>query len=181
MTVDYGPLTSLIGTYKGDKGLDIAPDPGGKEENPYYESIVFSEAGYAVNAEEQKLAVLHYHLIVHRKKDDAIIHNQTGYWMYDKVQNQIIQSIAIPRAVCLLAVGTANTQTNGDIIINVATEENGDFGIVQAPFMHKKAKTTSFKQTMSIKGNELHYHETTMVDIYGNSFEHTDTNTLTKV
>jgi len=181
MTVDYGPLTNLIGTFKGDKGLDIAPDPDGKEENPFYETIVFSEAGYAVNAQEQKLAVLHYHLIVNRKKNDAIIHNQTGYWMYDKAQNQVIQSIAIPRAVCLLAVGAATTDADGTITIDVATEKDGDFGIVQASFMHQKAKTTSFKQTMYIKGNELQYHETTMVDIYSKSFEHTDTNTLKKV
>jgi len=180
MTVDYGPLTKLIGTFKGDKGIDIAPDPDGKEENHFYETIVFAEAGYAVNAEDQKLAVLHYHLIVNRKSDDAIIHNQTGYWMWDKKQNKVIQSIAIPRAVCLLAAGKANTQDNGDIVIDVATDDD-NWAIVQSPFMHKNAKTTSFNLTMTLKGDELHYSETTMVDIYGNSFEHTDTNILTKV
>ena len=182
MTVDYGPLTQLIGTFTGDKGLDTAPDPDGKEENLFYETIVFSEAGEAVNAEEQSLAALHYHLVVNRKSDDKVIHNQTGYWMWDKEKNEIIQSIAIPRAVCLLAAGTATTEENGKVIINVATDEKCDsWVIVQAPFMHKKEKTTSFKQTMTIQGNELHYHETTMVDIYGNSFEHTDTNTLSKI
>jgi len=181
MRVDYGPLTQLIGTFTGDKGLDIAPDPDGIEENLFYETIVFSEAGYAVNAEEQKLAVLHYHLVVNRKSDDKIIHNQTGYWMWDKEHNEVIQSIAIPRAVCLLAAGTAITNETG-VVIDVATDQNSDsWGIVQSPFMHKKAKTTSFKQTMTIKDKELHYHETTMVDIYGSSFEHTDTNTLFKV
>ena len=181
MTIDYGPLAQLIGTFKGDKGLDIAPDPEGTEENHFYETIVFSEAGYAVNAEEQRLAVLHYHLVVNRKSDDAIIHNQTGYWMWDKEQNQVIQSIAIPRAVCLMAAGSASEE-NGATVINVKTDENSDsWGIIQAPFMHKKAKTTSFTHTMSIKGNELQYSETTMVDIYGKSFEHIDTNTLIKV
>ena len=182
MKVDYGPLASLIGTFKGDKGLDIAPDPDGKEENEFYETIVFSEAGTAVNAEEQELAVLHYHLLVNRKSDDAVIHNQTGYWMWDKQQNEVIQSIAIPRALCLLAAGAAVTDSNGDITINVKSKDGSDtWEIIQSPFMHKKAKTTSFEQTMTIKGNELHYHETTMVDIYGNSFEHTDTNVLVKV
>ena len=182
MTVDYGPLTALIGTFKGDKGLDIAPDPDGKEENPFYETIVFSESGYVVNAEEQKLAALHYHLIVKRKSDDAPIHNQTGYWMWDKEKNEVIQSIAIPRALCLLAAGTADIKDDGSINITVATDTNSEsWSIIQAPFMHKKAKTTSFKQTMNITANQLHYHETTVVDIYGNSFEHTDTNTLIKV
>ena len=39
--VDYGPLAGLIGTWKGDKGLDVSPEPDGKEENPFYETIVF--------------------------------------------------------------------------------------------------------------------------------------------
>ena len=182
MQVDYGPLKGLIGTFKGDKGLDIAPDPDGKEENEFYETMVFSEAGSATNAEEQELAVLHYHQIVYRKSDDAVIHNQTGYWMWDKQNNEVIQSIAIPRAVCLLAAGDAVVESDGTITINVKTKDNSDsWGIIQSPFMHKKAKTTSFKQTMTVKGNEIHYHETTMVDIYGNSFEHTDTNTIKKV
>lgn len=178
MTVDYGPLAGLIGTFKGEKGLDIAPDPDGVEENHFYETIVFSEAGYAVNAEEQKLATLHYHLIVNRKGDDAVIHNQTGYWMWDKDKDEVYQSIAVPRAVCVLAAGKAEADENTQTIINVSTD---DSGVIQSPFMHKKAKTTSFKHTLAIKGDEIHYHQTTMVDIYGNSFEHTDTNTLQKV
>ena len=177
MTVDYGPLAQLIGTYKGDKGMDVAPDPDGKEENPFSETIVFTASGTVTNAEEQTLAVVHYHLIVTRKTDKAVIHNQTGYWMWDKETDEVIQSIAIPRAVCLLATGKAKTGSDGEVVIDVSTDESG---IVQASFMHKKAKTTSFKQTMTLKGNELHYFETTMVDIYGNSFEHTDTNTLVK-
>jgi hypothetical protein len=26
--VDYGPLFGLAGTWRGDKGMDVAPDPG---------------------------------------------------------------------------------------------------------------------------------------------------------
>jgi len=47
--------------------------------------------------------------------------------------------------------------------------------------MHKKAKTTSFVNTIRIKGDELHYFETTIVNIYGNSFEDTDANMLKRV
>jgi len=178
MDIDYGPLTGLIGTFKGDKGLDIAPDPEGTEKNAYYETIVFTPAGDVTNAEEQTLVALHYHQVVSRKSNNEVFHDQTGYWMWDQSKDEIFQSIAIPRVVCVLAQGEAKTEENGDTVINVSTDVNG---VLQSPFMHKKAKTTSFKQTFIIKGNELHYHETTMVDIYGNSFEHTDTNTLTKV
>ena len=33
-TVDYGPLSVLIGTWQGDKGIDIAPKPEEDENNP---------------------------------------------------------------------------------------------------------------------------------------------------
>ena len=36
--VDYGPLAALVGTWKGAKGVDRAPEPDGEERNPYYET-----------------------------------------------------------------------------------------------------------------------------------------------
>ncbi len=183
MTTDYGPLTQLIGTFKGNKGTDIAPDPDGIEENIYEETIVFSEAGCTENAEQQELAALHYHVVIYRISDGKMIHNQTGYWGWDQAKNQIIQSIVLPRVVCVLATGSVTSQDDNKIVIDVATDaESCSADIIQSPFMHKKAKTTSFKMTLTIQENEIHYHQTTLVDIYGkSSFEHTDTNTLTKV
>lgn len=32
--VNYGPLTGLIGSRQGDKGIDLAPEPGGEESHP---------------------------------------------------------------------------------------------------------------------------------------------------
>ena len=177
MTVDYGPLQGLIGTFSGDKGTDIAPDPDGIEENLYYETIEFSGAGDVRNAEEQRLAVVHYVLHVNRITDNAPIHHQTGYWLWDKEKDEVVHSIAIPRAVCVLATGGASVST-GKVVLNVATDESG---VVQTDFMHKKAKTTSFKMELTLEGDLLHYAETTMIDIYGKSFEHTDTNTLNRI
>jgi hypothetical protein len=51
--IDYGPLAALVGTWQGDKGMDVAPEPDGTEENPYYETIVFEAAGDVSNAETQ--------------------------------------------------------------------------------------------------------------------------------
>jgi len=178
MGVDYGPLTGLAGTWKGDKGKDIAPDPEGTEENPFREVITFTQVGDVTNAEEQTLAVVHYVLSVTRTTDNAAIHHQTGYWLWDKAKDEVMHSIAIPRAVCVVATGKAVTEADGTISIKVVAEEAD---VVQTEFMHKKAKTTSFENTIRLKGDELHYFETTMVDIYGNAFEHTDTNTLHRV
>jgi hypothetical protein len=36
--IDYGPLAGLIGTWNGDKGMDVAPEPEGVERAPYFET-----------------------------------------------------------------------------------------------------------------------------------------------
>ncbi len=52
--VDYGPLAGLIGVWKGDKGLDVAPEPDGSENNPYHETITFTAIGDVTNAESSR-------------------------------------------------------------------------------------------------------------------------------
>lgn len=178
-TVDYGPLAGLIGTWKGDKGLDIAPDPEGTEENPYYETITFEGVGNAINAEKQRLSAVRYLQVVRRKSDDEVFHDQTGYWMWDKEHNTIMQSIVIPRAVALLAGGSAIEEIDGTVELHVVSYgEDSAWSVVQSPFMHENAKTLSFTHTLNINGNKMKYTETTMVDIYGKVFEHIDSNEL---
>jgi len=47
--------------------------------------------------------------------------------------------------------------------------------------MKDKARTLSFEAKFSVSENELSYRQTTMLDIYSNVFEHTDTNVLGRV
>ena len=70
--IDYGPLVSLIGTWEGDKGMDISPEPEGIEESPYYETISFTAIDDVENAESQVLAILRYQQIVRRKSNDEV-------------------------------------------------------------------------------------------------------------
>ncbi len=74
LNIDYGPLTELIGVWKGHKGMDIAPESDGTEENPYYETITFTEGGTVDNAESQTLSILFYRQIVKRKSNDEKEH-----------------------------------------------------------------------------------------------------------
>lgn len=46
--IDQGPLTGRIGTWEGDKGLDVAPEP----------------AGQVTNADSEVLSVVRYHQVV---------------------------------------------------------------------------------------------------------------------
>lgn len=180
--IDYGPLASLIGTWKGNKGMDVAPEPDGQEENTYYETMMFEAIGDVTNAESQTLAVLRYHQVVTRKSNDHVFHNETGYWMWDANTDIVMQSFTIPRGVSLLAGGKANMGDDGFIEIEVAADaENQDWGIVQSPFMKKNARTVRFHHKIVVKGDELSYLETTELDIYGKHFEHTDANSLKRI
>lgn len=181
--IDYGPLTKLIGTWKGDKGTDIAPEPDGEENNPYYETITFSAIGDVENAESQLLAAIHYRQIVQRKSNDEVFHDETGYWMWDAANHTIMHSLTIPRAVCVLAGGahSGRPETDGSFLLDVvAGIDDTDWSIVQSPFMQKNARTTAFHHRITVGEKTLHYRETTIVDIYGRTFEHTDENTLTR-
>ena len=179
--INYGPLAALVGVWKGDKGMDIAPESDGTEENPYYETFTITEGGDLTNAEEQVISVLHYRRIVTRKADDGVFHDETGYWMWDAKTNVIMHSLNIPRAVSLLAGSTLTEEnySNGKLAIEVnAGIDNEDWGIVQSPYMKTKALTKNYKQVLTVENGKMTYAETTMLDIYGKEFEHTDKNEL---
>lgn len=179
--IDYGPLNELIGVWHGDKGVDIAPEADGSEENnPYDETISYEAIGDVTNAESQVLAVLHYQQVVKRKENGQVFHHQSGYWSYDAKTKVITHSFTIPRGVAVVACGKAKREGN-TTIINVAADPKLDGGgIVQSSFMQKKARTTAFTQQLSINTNSFSYKQSIMLDIYGAPFDHTDINELVR-
>ena len=183
--IDFGPLTDLIGVWAGDKGVDIAPEPDGSENNHYYETITFTAVGDVVtNAEEQVLAAVHYRQIVKRKSNDIVFHDETGYWMWDAKAAILMHSLTIPRAVSVLAGGSYNglKDADGRTILEVsAAVDDPDWKIIQSPFMQKKANTIKFSHRIIVGKDKLSYSETTDVEIYGKLFEHTDQNDLLRL
>ena len=180
--VDFGPLTALVGEWSGGEGVDIAPEPDGEETNPYAETITYSAVGGVTNAESQNLAAIHYRQIVRRKSDGAVFHDETGYWMWDNDTHTVMHSLVIPRAVCVLAGGIYGGETDRDgraIIIVAESLDDEKLKNIQSPFMQEHASTTAFNHTIVVGNGRLSYRETTMLDIYGKTFEHTDQNELT--
>ena len=179
--INFGPLTNLIGTWQGEDGIDVAPEPDGTETNPYFETITYSAVGDVTNAEQQNLAVVHYRQIVRRKSDGDVFHDETGYWMWDQDAGVVMHSLVIPRAVCVLAGGkyAGEKDSEGRTIINVAaTADDPNWTIIQSPFMQKNASTTAFRQKIVVGNGTMAYSQTTTLDIYGKVFEHTDENNL---
>jgi len=182
--IDFGPLVRLVGVWKGDKGLDVAPEPEGSEENPYRETLTFEVVGDVTNAGTQTLAVVRYHQVVARKSNNEVFHDETGYWMWDAETDTVMHSLVIPRAVALLAGGTVAPADNRDelCVLSVSARlDDPDWGIVQSPFMRDNARTVEFRHDITIAGNTLSYKETTVLDIYGRRFDHTDENELQRV
>lgn len=102
--------------------------------------------------------------------------------MWDAKTNTIMHSLHIPRAVSLLAgtVLTDENYKNGKLSFEVSANINDkDWGIIQSPFMREKALTKGYLQKITIENGELSCDETTMLEIYGIEFEHTDKNILT--
>jgi hypothetical protein len=183
--INYGPLAALLGTWAGDKGVDRAPEPEGEERSPYYETIVFEAAGDVTNAESQILSVVRYHQVASRKSTGKVFHDQVGYWLWDPADNAIVEIFSIPRGVAVVAGGTlaAPADPSQELVFEVAADSNSpEFGIVQAPFMFRQAKTTAFTHTITVKGDQMRYSETTVLDIYNRkSYDHTDVNTLRRI
>lgn len=179
--VDYGPLHQLIGSWRGDKGLDLSPEPDGEDKNAYYDEITFSPSGAAENAEEQNLVAVRYHQQVRKHKNGKIFHEQVGHWIYEPATGMLVQSLSIPRAVSVLAGGQLVTNGDETIFEVEAKADSDNFGIAQSPFMLEKAKTTAFTITLKVAGDEMSYQQTTSLDIYGRQFEHTDGCSLIRV
>jgi len=183
MEIDYGPLTGLIGTWKGDRGIDIAPEPDGTEENPYYETIEFEAAGDVENYESQTLVIVRYHQVVARKSNDEVFHDQVGYWLWDAQSETIMQTLTIPRAVSIVAGGSAQggAKSGGPLVLEVAAKlGDPDWGIAQSPFMRDSASTLAYRYRATLDGDRFSYAQTTSLEIYGRSFEHTDENNLVR-
>lgn len=180
-TVNYGPLAGLIGEWKGDRGIDVAPEPDDIERNPFHETLSFEGIGDVENAEKQLLTIVRYHQKVYRKSNDEQFHDQVGYFTWDEATDVITHSFVIPRGVGVVAGGKAISDADGTVTIKVdAADGDKDWGVSQAPFMRDNARTVSFTQTLVVKQDELSYEETTVLDIYGRSFNHIDKSKLTR-
>ena len=176
--LDYGPLACLVGTWAGDKGMDVAPEPEGPVSSPYYETILFEACGDVDNAGVQDLVIVRYHQVVHRKSTGKVFHNESGYYCWDASRSLVMQSFTIPRGVALVAGGTGEVTADGGRIQVAAGMDDPDWTVAQAPFMRDNAATRSFSHQVEVTGDTMRYSETTVVRIYGKDFDHTDHNIL---
>ncbi|WP_105901925.1 heme-binding beta-barrel domain-containing protein [Vibrio gangliei] len=182
--MDFGPLASLVGTWKSTDsgGIDIAParpdtetGAGAPAVSPYYEITTIEVAADAVNAGKQNLVALYYKMEMFKKADDTKFHDQRGYFIYDKANNMAYNTFCVPRNTCVTSEGKVNP---GDNKISFVASPKG---IAESSFMEKNASTTGYSMTINIDGDNLTINQNTHLKIYGKDFNHSDTSPLVRV
>lgn len=179
---NLGPLAALAGNWEGDKGEDVAPsDDRGTEENAYRERLVFEPFG-PVNNHEQTLYGLRYQTTAFRLGEADSFHEETGYWLWDPAEKQVLRSFMIPRGVTVLAGGTVDP---GAKTFQLAAEAGSDtYGICSNKFLDREFKTVRYELKITLHGaNEFSYEEDTQLKMKGRKdlFHHTDKNRLKRV
>ena len=178
-----GPLATLVGTWEGGAGTDIAPaEPNRKETatSPFRERTTFEPIGLVDN-HEQTLCGLRYLTVAWRIGQADAFHQDTGYWLWDAKNEQVMRAFVVPRGVTILAGGKAAADAKAFDL--VAERGAPVFGVCSGPFLEKEFRTVRFTMKVRILGpDEFSYEEDTVLEIPGQpTFHHTDGNTLKRV
>jgi len=178
-----GPLTRMIGTWEGDKGLDIAldDDRSGSENNLFRERISFVPFDAPSN-HEQYLAGLRYNMIAWRIDEKKPFHEEYGYWLWDAADKQIMRAFVIPRGISILAGGTAENDANEFDL--VATHGSTTYGVCANPFLDREFKIVRFSMKVKFHADQtFSYDQDTQIQVPGKPeiFHHRDRNTLKRI
>jgi hypothetical protein len=177
---NLGPLSFLAGVWEG-RGLDTHPVAEGGEEEPYRERMVFEPIDPQTNG-PQLLYGLRHHVHVNKLDEVLTFHDQVGYWLWEPATRTVLQTVAIPRGLVGIAMGTAEPGARRFVV--KATLGSPISGILSAPFLHENFRTLEYTFTVTSNGDgTIGYEQDTVLRIAGRPepFHHTDRNTLRRV
>lgn len=179
---ELGPLAALAGVWEGDKGDDTAPsDDRGTERNRFRERITFEPIGRVMN-HEQTLYGLRYATMAWRIGEAAPFHEETGYWLWDPGERQVLRCFIVPRGVAVIAGGTAEPSARAFEL--KAEVGSATYGICSNRFLDREFKTVRYELKVTVHdADTFSYEEDTTLRIKGQTdlFHHRDKNTLTRV
>lgn len=178
---NLGPLANLVGVWEGDKGIDIAPSKDrGTKQNLYRERVEFRPMD-DVHNHEQHLAVLNYKTTIWPKGSADPFHEEIGYWIWDKDRQEVLRCFLIPRGISIIAGG----HVSPDATSYTLEANSGDctHGICANKFLDEEFKTVRYVCKVECDGKTFSYSQTSTLKLKGRDelFDHTDSNTLTKI
>jgi hypothetical protein len=178
---NLGPLAAMAGIWEGPRGLDVKPKAEGPKKQAYVERIELQPIDPQTNG-PQLFYGLRYHQHVVKPSQVKTYHDQIGYWLWEPATGTLIQTLTIPRAQVVMAVGKTSADARSFEL--VATLDDESYGIRSTPFLQYAFKTTEYRIKVSIHDNGTwSYDEDTVLMIRGSNepFHHTDRNTLTRI
>lgn len=177
-----GPLAALAGRWEGDEGVDEAPAADrGPMTTRYRERTVFEPMG-PVDNHEQTLFGLRYSMTAWRLGEAEPFHEELGYWMWDAAAGQVMRGFLVPRAMTILAGGSAAAADRK--LRMEATVGSATFGISSNPFLDVHFRTVRYELDVDLSvADQYRYAEDTQLLLKGRSevFHHRDSNTLKRV
>ena len=178
---NLGPLARLAGRWQGTRGVDVNPKAGGPETQGYVETIELEPIDPQTNG-PQLLYGLRYHQHVRKPGEVAMYHDQVGYWLWEPATGALYQTLSIPRAQTVLAIGSAAADaTRFELVARRGTTVNG---IVSGPFLEEAFTTLEYRIVVTLNPDGgWSYDEDTLLMIRGRSepFHHTDRSTLVRI
>lgn len=178
----FGPLAPLIGTWEGDKGVDVSFSYGAGKviETPYRETATFNIVGDVTNG-DQKLWVLDYTTAAIRIGEKDVFHTELGYWLWDPAREEVMRCFMVPRGSAILAGGKCKASARSFKMS--AKQGDPGFGVLSNPYLLERARCTEYNLSCSIDGDTWSYEEDTVMTMTatGGTVHHTDKNTLKRV
>ena len=178
---NLGPLAPLAGIWTGDRGLDVKPKAEGPKKQAYVERMEMQPIDPQTHG-PQLLYGLRYLTHIVKPAQVKTYHDQVGYWLWEPATGTVIQTLTIPRAQIVMAMGKAGPADRSFEL--VATADDTSFGIRSAPFLEYAFRTIEYRIRVTVNGDGTWaYDEDTVLMIRGQSapFHHTDRNTLVKI
>ncbi len=178
---NLGPLRPLAGVWEGIKGDDLHPVEGGGDRAVFLERYVLDPIDFQTNG-PQLFYGLRYHTHINEVGKPETFHDQVGYWLWEPATNTIVHTLTIPRGQVVVAGGSAAPDaTEFEVSAAVGSPV---YGISAVPFIDRGFRTTSFRIRVVTNADDTwSYDSNAMLEIPDRDepFDHTDTNTLTRV
>ncbi len=126
MAIKYGPLSGLIGTWTGNKGVNLIAVPDQKGDftllvAPYYETIEVTALSSTTPNRGLKtienIPTLMYSLRIHNANDNSLMHAENGIWELldgskDNDGYNLARISTVPHGDAIMALGNSSV-TNG--------------------------------------------------------------------
>ena len=177
---NLGPLATLAGSWKGDKGIDVSRVNSKVKETKYHEKVTFEPLGPVRNG-PQELYGLRYSMTAWRLGEEDAFHEEVGYWLWDRINKQVLRCFMVPRGVLINAGGTAEADSKE---FHLSAEVGSEtYGILSNIYLDESYKTMKYLLDVTVHDdNSFSYSETTQLWIPVNKaiFDHTDKNTLVR-